>query len=146
MARIKNNVQWLKGWSEDGIVGIADGNTNWSTDPEHHKYLYIFFEPIILFLGIEPKEVNKITSKGLWTMKFILWLYSRHSLSNLHPADELSIPNVIFTDETQDLAAGRPLPGGSAQFCSYHLCCMTTKSQWLFLNLFMPVVLILVTT
>lgn len=72
----------------------------------------------MLFLGIEPKEVNKISGKGLWTMKFIVSLYSRSSLNNLYSADELSIPTIKFIDEVQYLASGRPLSGETARFCS----------------------------
>lgn len=59
-------------------------------------------EPIILLLGIEPKKVNNITGKGLWTMKFIIRLYSRSLLNNLHLPDELSIPKERCTDEAHD--------------------------------------------
>lgn len=77
-------------------------------------------------------------------MKIIVGLYSRSSTIN-NLADELSIPDKRLTDEAQDLAARRPLPGGPAQVCPSHVHCMENTGQWLFLDLSMPVVLILVT-
>lgn len=44
-----------------------------------------------------------------------------------------------------DLVAGSPLSGGPAGLCFYHLHRIKTESQRLFLNLPVPVALVLVT-
>lgn len=89
----------------------------------------IAFEPIILLLGIKPKEVNKITGR-LVNNKVHHKLYSRRSLNNFHQLLSFPFPMKDLLLKPRTWWAS----DGPAQFCSYHLCCMETKRQWLLLN------------